>query len=130
MPRGGVRPGAGMPKGKKCLKTLEREAFRARYIARIAPEWDKIIEAELDLAKGFALIDKKDDTGERIYDRPPSVDAIKNIKAEIMGKPMDSVKLSGEGENGEILVSSPESLAKYAVLRKKYEAELKQEILK
>lgn len=53
MGRGGKRPGAGKPKGYKHARTLEKEAAREHYHNRIVAELDPLIDAQLDLAKGY-----------------------------------------------------------------------------
>jgi len=86
---GGKRPGAGPKWGAKKKKTLEKEWFRQRFMERMKEEWDKVIDAQIELAKGIAIIDKTDDTGERIFDRPPSSDAGKHLMEQTMGKRRD-----------------------------------------
>jgi hypothetical protein len=56
MPRGGARPGAGKPKGYKHQKTREKETAAEVFRRRIVAEWNPLIDAELDIAKGLTVI--------------------------------------------------------------------------
>lgn len=98
MPRGGARPGSGFPKGAKAKKTLEKEAFRAIFMERMREKFNDIIDAQIELACGVAIIDKKDDTGERIFDRPPSAEAGKYLTEQAMGKALQSVDVTTGGK--------------------------------
>lgn len=98
MPKGGYRKNAGRPKGSKDMKTLEKKWFREQFMARMKTEWDSVIDAQIELAKGIAIIDKKDDTGERIFDRPPDSSAGKNLIEQTMGKASDSLDLTSDGK--------------------------------
>ncbi len=48
---GGARPGAGMPKGKRTRKTLEREAAKLYLIRRVEEDIEELTTALLDKAK-------------------------------------------------------------------------------
>lgn len=103
MPGGGRQPGAGRPKGMKNKSTIETEAFRAYLRQKISEAAEELIEAMVTKAKGCAIIDKKDDTGERIYDLPPDPQAFKVLMDYSHGKKND-VKVEGPGENGEFVI--------------------------
>lgn len=97
MPSGGKRPGAGYPKGRKNIQTLEKEAFRAIFMEKMREKFGDVIDAQIELACGIAIIDKKDDTGERIFDRPPSAEAGKYITEQAMGKALQSIDVTTKG---------------------------------
>ena len=98
MPHGGARPGAGFPKGQKARKTIEKELFRQRFMEKMRERWDEIIDAQIDLAKGFALIDKSDDTGNRIFEKAPDASAGKNLMDQTMGRAIERVDVTSDGE--------------------------------
>lgn len=50
--RGGARPGAGHPKGKKTERVIEREAALRAFRDRVAKNADKLFNAQADLAVG------------------------------------------------------------------------------
>lgn len=60
MPRGGKRPGAGKPKGYKHRKTIEKDTAREHFVQRVITEWDPLIDAQLDLAKGLTVMFARD----------------------------------------------------------------------
>lgn len=81
--------------GVKYQKTIEAEAIREYWRARLAEEQEPLFQAMLDKAKGCAIIDKKDDTGERIYDLPPDPQAFKVLVEHSIGKPPDKHEITG-----------------------------------
>lgn len=127
MANGGARPNSGPKKGAKYKKTLEKEAFRAIFMEKMREKFGDIIDAQIELAKGIAIIDKKDDTGERIFDRPPSAEAGKNLIEQTMGKAPQHIEVSGK-DGGPI--ESRHSLdPSYIALASKFEEELRKSIL-
>lgn len=54
--RGGARPGAGMPKGKKLHRTLERERVEREYKQKIMRQADKLFQTQSVLAFGSYVI--------------------------------------------------------------------------
>ena len=50
MANGGKRPGAGRKKGSVAKHTLEAQELRKRYIERVAPIWDDLIDAQIEKA--------------------------------------------------------------------------------
>lgn len=56
MPRGGARAGAGKPKGYKHKQTLAKATALEHFRQRIEAEWDPLIDAELDIAKGLTVM--------------------------------------------------------------------------
>ena len=51
MEHGGIRPGAGRPKGSQASHTLKAQAFQERLIERVLEEQEPIIEALISQAK-------------------------------------------------------------------------------
>jgi hypothetical protein len=56
MPRGGARPGAGKPKGYKHAHTIEKDIARKHLETRVIAEWDNLIDAQLQIAKGVTVM--------------------------------------------------------------------------
>lgn len=99
MPKGGPQPGSGRPKGKKNRSTIEAEEFRAFIRQEIEKEKGDIIKSQIDAAKGFWALDKKEDTGDRIYEVPPNPAAFKNLMEHGFGKPRQDVDVTTGGES-------------------------------
>ena len=90
---GGKRPGAGKPKGKRTLKTLNREAMRKRLEERVAQELDPILDAQLELAK-VVLIQKTTPEGERIYREKPDHNAAKTLIDQSIGRAPETIDVN------------------------------------
>lgn len=56
MPKGGARPGAGRPKGRKDNKTLEREAIQKAFDQRVLRAADRLFNAQLSAAEGVTFL--------------------------------------------------------------------------
>lgn len=54
--RGGARPGAGHPKGKKTQRVIEREAVLRAFRDRVARNADKLLNAQMSLATGTQML--------------------------------------------------------------------------
>lgn len=98
MGHGGARQGAGFPKGKLKQKTLEKKAEREIIFSFVSERLTGILEAMHSKAVGCAIIDKKDDTGERIFDLPPDEKAAKLLLEYAYGKPQQYVDITSGGE--------------------------------
>lgn len=108
MPRGGARPNSGPAKGTKQYMTLEKEAFRAIFMEKMREKFSAIIDAQVELACGIAIIDKKDDSGERIFDRAPSAEAGKYLSEQTMGKAPQPIDLTSQGDKlGSLIIYVP-----------------------
>lgn len=127
MPRGGYRPGAGKPKGSKDAKTLEKEAYRAIFMEKMREKFSDVIDAQIELACGIAIIDKKDDTGERIFDRPPSAEAGKFLAEQTMGKAPQRVEMSGPDGGPIETVNAFDP--KYKIIADEFEEKLRKSII-
>lgn len=77
--KGGKRPGAGMPKGYKTHKTIEKEAARAALRQIVLEQMARLVEAQLDNALGIKHFIVRGKTGkfERLTD-PAQIEAALN----------------------------------------------------
>lgn len=66
MPRGGVRPGAGRPKGAKSPATLDREAALRHFRARVAQHADELFDSQFTLARGYTVLFRKPKQGKAV----------------------------------------------------------------
>lgn len=98
MPSGGPRPNSGPKKGTHYKKTLEKRAEREIIFSFVSERLAGILEAMHSKAVGCAIIDKKDDTGERIFDLPPDEKAAKLLLEYAYGKPQQYVDITSGGE--------------------------------
>ena len=78
------------------MKTLRKEAYREIFLEEMRDEFRPVIRAQVELAKGIAIIDRKDDTGERIFDRPPHDVGMKLIE-QMIGKPKQDAEVEHKG---------------------------------
>lgn len=53
---GGARPGAGMPKGKKTKKTLEKLKVKSAFNQRVLKHADELFNAQYQLARGEQVL--------------------------------------------------------------------------
>jgi hypothetical protein len=60
MQNGGARPGAGRPKGRKLLKTLEKEQAREYVRQMVTARLESLLEAQLDNAEGIRHLMMRD----------------------------------------------------------------------
>lgn len=97
MPRGGSRPGAGKPKGYKHKGTIEKATVKARFEKRIETEWDPIIDAELDVAKGLVLMFARDFETDKKTGKRERTGRFVRITSEAEIEEL----LSGDGQAGE-----------------------------
>ncbi len=63
MPRGGYQPGAGRPKGKKNLATIEKDKAESLMKQRILSRLNPLLNAQFSLAEGVSYVYKVIDTG-------------------------------------------------------------------
>lgn len=98
MASGGPRPNSGPKKGTHFNKTLEKRAEMETIRKFVSERLTGILEAMHNKAVGCAIIDKKDDTGERIFDLPPDEKAAKLLLEYAYGKPQQYVDITSGGE--------------------------------
>lgn len=87
-----------MPKGKVLDKTIEKRIEMEVIRSFVSERLTGILEAMHSKAVGCAIIDKKDDTGERIFDLPPDEKAAKLLLEYAYGKPQQYVDITSGGE--------------------------------
>jgi hypothetical protein len=119
MPRGGRRPGAGLPKGTKLKKTLAKEQAREVTRQLITAHLQPLIEAQIANARGLKYLVVRDTkTGKfqrvgeamarakqgsteetiEIWEKDPSVQAFTDLLNRALDKPAEqeqAVALSG-----------------------------------
>lgn len=113
MPRGGKRVGAGLPKGYKFKKTLDKEASRERTRALITAEIGPMLFAQIAHAKGLSyLVAREVKTGKfkklteelaagisdgtnedyeaiEVWAKDPSIQAFTDLMNRALDKPKD-----------------------------------------
>lgn len=83
---GGARKGAGMPKGKKTRKTIEKEIAIARIKERVFNATDVLIDGQLNNARGVSYLYRidKDSKGKNL--KPELVTSQYEIEAYLSGE--------------------------------------------
>ena len=84
---GGKREGAGR---KKAQHTIETEMLRARMIEKIAKDFDPIIDAQIESAKGLWY----EDEGKKVYRMKPDTQTGQYLLNQSAGKAKDTVDLN------------------------------------
>lgn len=135
-PRGGARPGAGMPKGKVCKKTLDKEVVRELVRQRVSAEIGPMLDSQISNAKGIKyLVVRQKSSGKflrvteamakakagndeeiiEVWEKYPSVQAFSELLNRAIDKPkeqLQEVKLSGSVELIQMLHAGRERAAK------------------
>lgn len=83
---GGVRAGAGMPKGKKTRKTIQKEIELAYIKERVSRAKETIIDAQLSLARGLSYLYRIDKDAKGNNKKPELVTAQYEIEAYLSGE--------------------------------------------
>ena len=83
---GGARLGAGMPKGKKTRKVIEREIELAYIKRRVSRAKDTLIDSQLSLARGLSYLYRVDKDAKGNDKRPELVTAQSEIEEYLSGK--------------------------------------------
>ena len=116
---GGARPGGGRPRGKKMLKTLEKEQAREYVRQMVTARLGSLLEAQLDNAEGIRHLMMRDPktgkferiTGDAkqidkalksknacgIYTKDPNVQAYTDLLNRAIDKPAEHVQVEGAG---------------------------------
>jgi len=119
-PKGSPKtPGSGKRKGCKHAKTLEQEELLRQFRARLAAEFDPLLDALFATARGVSHLMARDRDGTwtevtdpiimaktlncgetfyRIYARNPDVRALKDIFDRAFGTPAQAVDLTVSGQ--------------------------------
>lgn len=129
MPRGGKRPGAGLPKGYKFQKTIEKELERERLRQLVVAHLEPMTLAQIEHAKGvsYMILRHPDGTFSRatdekqidaacasgaqafkIFTQAPNPAAYKDLMDRALDKPIEQVAMTG-GDGGpiEIIIRKP-----------------------
>src|SRR5574343_2096608 len=105
----------GPKKGSKYKCTQEAAMFRDYLRKKMLEAKAEIVESMIQKAKGCPIIDKKDETGERIFDLPPDSRAFDSICDQAFGKVPQPIE--GSGEDGEFLhkvIATQEQISRFA----------------
>jgi hypothetical protein len=108
MPKGGKRPGAGRPKGRKDNKTLDKEAMREELRRRVAAAFGPLIDAQISNAQGIKyLVTREKGTGKfirvteamarhkpdemivEVWEKDPAVQAFTDLMNRALDKPKE-----------------------------------------
>jgi hypothetical protein len=117
---GGARPGAGMPKGHKTAKTIEKEAAREILRDLVKANLQPMVEAQVANAKGIKyLVVRNAKTGKflrvteamaklkigkegdeeiiEVWEKDPSVHAFQDLMDRTLDKPSQPVAVEHSG---------------------------------
>src|SRR5262244_3371756 len=122
---GGARPGGGRPRGKKMLKTLEKEQAREYVRQVVTARLESLLEAQLDNAEGIRQLMMRDPktgkferiTGDAkqidkalksknacwIYTKDPNVQAFTDLMNRALDKPSEHVSITG-ADDGPLVI--------------------------
>ncbi len=120
MPRGGKRPGAGLKKGYKFPKTLEKLAAREYTRQLITQALPQLLLSQIANAQGLKyLVTRDKKTGKfirvteamaklkegeeivEVWEKDPSVQAFTDLLNRALDKPAEQLKVTG-GDGGPI----------------------------
>ncbi len=86
----------GRPLGTLNPETIKRNEMRQKMLARIEQEFNPLMDAALDLAKGIVVyVPGKDGKKSKVYEREPNTDMVKYLLDQSAGKALTSVEMSG-----------------------------------
>lgn len=112
MPRGGKRPGAGLPKGYKFAQTLTKDAAREQLRAMVFAELKPMVDAQIANAKGLKYLVVRDKTGKfvkvteamagafngdetvEVWEKDPAVQAFTDLINRALDKPAEHVEMT------------------------------------
>ncbi len=85
----------GRPVGSISTATAIAQKLRKDMAKMLEARWGPIMQAQLDAAQGIVL--QKEGKDGPVYQYPgPSVQAFKQIQDQVMGKPKESVEVTGK----------------------------------
>ncbi len=96
MPKGGVRPGAGRPKGSLNEETRIKNEMRKIWLVKLEERAGEIFNAHLDLALGVHMYVPLENGGVRTYRKPPNGLALEWLQEQIFGKAKQQLHVEGE----------------------------------
>lgn len=92
----------GRPKGSYAKSTLLAMKMRELLTQKLHKRFGPIIDAQLDASEGIIL--EKQKGGKKIYADPgPDTHAFKNVLEQAIGKPKESIELTGK-DSGPVLL--------------------------
>ena|SRR3990167_5659531 len=96
-----MRARTGKPTGRpKSNATLMAMKMREELVKRVKKEFKPILLAQIDSAKGLAVHKAVTTSSGRVvdhyYDRVPHLDSSKYLLDQALGRPKESLELSGE----------------------------------
>jgi hypothetical protein len=115
--RGGARAGAGMPKGTKTKKTLDKEAAREVLRELVKASMGPLVAAQISNATGIHYLVVRDKASGKflrvgsgraetlkpdeeiieIWEKDPSVQAFTDLMNRTIDKPIDQVEMAHSG---------------------------------
>jgi hypothetical protein len=86
----------GRPLGTLNPETVKRNKLRQMMIDRVEKEFDPLMDAAMDLAKGIIVyVSGKDGKPRKVYEQPPNTEMLKYLLDQSAGKALTSVEMSG-----------------------------------
>lgn len=129
MPKGGKRPGAGMPKGYKFPKTIEKEQERERLRQLVVQHMEPMTLAQIAHAKGVSYMVLRNPDGTftratdekqidaacaagaqafKIFTQAPNPASYKDLMDRALDKPVEQVQVTGKDSGPlEIVIRKP-----------------------
>jgi vancomycin resistance protein YoaR len=86
----------GRPQGTLNPETIKRNEMRQKMLERIEQEFQPLMDAAMDLAKGVVIyVPGKDGKKSKVYEQKPDADMVKYLLDQSAGKALTSVEMSG-----------------------------------
>lgn len=86
----------GRPLGTLNPETIKRIEMRQKMLDRIELEFQPLMDAAMDLAKGIVVyVPGKDGKKSKVYEEMPNADMVKYLLDQSAGKALTSVEMSG-----------------------------------
>ena len=86
----------GRPLGSLNPETIKRNKLRQMMIDRIEQEFNPLMDAAMDLAKGIIVyVPGKDGKPRKVYEQPPNPEMVKYLLDQSAGKALTPVEMSG-----------------------------------
>ena len=86
----------GRPLGTLNPETIKRIEMRQKMLGRIELEFQPLMDAAMDLAKGIVVyVPGKDGKKSKVYEQKPDADMVKYLLDQSAGKALTSVEMSG-----------------------------------
>ena len=100
-PRGNPNPNikdyASNRKGKLAPSTLIAIEIRKTLVQRVKENLEPLLQALLNTAKGFQVVDEKD-INKVLYTRVPDLSAVYYLLNQVIGKAAETIKFNDESE--------------------------------